>query len=206
MHPKCFFGFIFQVSDAFAHFVIFVRPLSAAGSSRAAIGCSSSSSSSSSSSAETTNDDDFYNDNFQNQNMRDEIDNSSNNFQNQMTDDDNFQIQNSGVYVHRACSMCKSLNRNESLRRVRRCVQPPTAGSRALAAKADVVSRSCRGDSTRPSAFPCTLHQCPVNALRCKYMMSQVGSSMFTESTALGPMRAQSRTSISISLLQQRVT
>ena len=58
----------------------------------------------------------------------------------------------------------------------------------------------------RPSAFPFTLHQCPVNGLLCKYMMLQVGSSMFTESTALGPMRAQSRTSISISLLQQRVT
>ena len=95
---------------------------------------------------------------------------------------------------------------NESLRRVRRGVLPPTAGSRALAAKADVVSRSIRGDSMRPSAFPFTLHQCPVNALLCKYMMLQVGSSMFTESTALGPMRAQSRTSISISLLQQRVT
>ena len=118
-------------------------------------------------------------------------------------------MQRARVCVHCACSMCKSPVSSESLPRVRRCAQPPTGGSRALAAKAEVLSRSSRGDSSRPTAFPftlhqCPLHQCPVNALLCRYMMLQFGSSILTASTALGPMRAQSRTSMSISLLQQR--
>ena len=67
-------------------------------------------------------------------------------------------MQRARVCVHRARSMCKSPNSSESLPRVCRCVQPPTGGSRALAAKAEVLSRSSRIDSSRPTAFPFTLH------------------------------------------------
>ncbi len=47
-----------------------------------------------------------------------------------------------------------------------------------------------------------TSHQCPVKFLPCKYKMLQLGSSMLTMSTALGPIAGQSRTSMETSLLR----